>query len=74
MNWAYVAFGCLGLAGSLIGWLWRHSTRLTRAETRIDGLRETAAEDRRRSEGTITAIFQQLARIEDKIDRKVDKA
>jgi hypothetical protein len=59
--------------GCIVGWLWKHSTRLTGAEIRIEGLTTNAEADRRRSDGVYQDIRATLTRIEDKLDRKADR-
>lgn len=57
----------------LFTWLWRHSTRLTSAEVNIknnqDNIRQTAL----RSDTQHAQIMASLTRLEDKLDRKVDR-
>lgn len=59
---------------AIVAWLWRHSTRLTGAEIRIEGLAANAVDDRRRSDGLHQDIRATLVRIEDKLDRKADRS
>jgi hypothetical protein len=69
------AVGALLLVlGGVIGWLLRHGSRLTAVEVRMQSLAEFAAEDRRRNDAALTSIWSVLRRIEDKIDRKVDRS
>jgi hypothetical protein len=70
-----IAISAIGLptVGAIIAWLWRHSTRLTGAEIRIEGLTSNAEADRRRSDQLYQDIRATLTRIEDKLDRKVDR-
>lgn len=60
--WAFVVL----LGASLVGWIMRHSSRITRVEARQDASEKAASEDRQ-------FIRSSLARIEDKLDRKQDK-
>lgn len=60
--------------GAILAWLWKHSTRLTGAEIRIEGLASNAVEDRRRSDALHQDIRATLIRIEDKLDRKQDRS
>ncbi|HET6805731.1 MAG TPA: hypothetical protein VFH59_09855 [Frateuria sp.] len=59
--------------GVILSWLWKHSTRLTAVEVRLDGAEDNAVEDRRRAESFYQDIRASLIRIEDKIDRKADR-
>jgi hypothetical protein len=59
--------------GGFISWLLRHGSRLTTVEVRQQGLIESAAEDRRRNDAQLTGIWNALRRIEDKIDKKMDR-
>lgn len=59
--------------GGLIAWLWKHSTRLTASEIRIEGLTANAEADRRRSDAVFQDIRATLVRIEEKLDRKMDR-
>ncbi len=59
--------------GGMLVWLWRHSTRLTGAEVRIEGLQRDHSEAKRRSEAQFVQISATLTRIEDKLDRKADR-
>lgn len=70
-----IAIAGIGLptVGAIIAWLWRHSTRLTASEIRIEGLTANAEADRRRSDAVYQDIRATLTRIEEKLDRKVDK-
>ena len=68
-----IAAIALPTVGVILGWLWRHSTRLTGAEIRIEGLTANAEADRRRSDAVYQDIRATLTRIEEKLDRKVDK-
>ena len=56
----------IGLAITVGMWLWRHSQRMTAAEVRIEAL-QTAFDSHTKQ------VLATLTRIEDKIDRKVDK-
>lgn len=60
------------LAG-MLAWLWRHSTRITSAEVRIEGLQREHNDAQRRGEAQFVQITATLTRIEDKLDRKVDR-
>lgn len=70
-----IALAAVGIptVGGIIAWLWRHSTRLTASEIRIEGLTANAEADRRRSDAVYQDIRATLTRIEEKLDRKVDK-
>ena len=70
-----IAIAAVGIptVGGIIAWLWRHSTRLTASEIRIEGLTANAEADRRRSDAVYQDIRATLTRIEEKLDRKVDK-
>ena len=68
-----IAAVAIPTAGAIFTWLWKHSTRLTGAEIRIEGLTNNAAEDRRRSDAVYQDIRATLTRIEDKLDRKADR-
>ena len=70
-----IAIASIGLptVGGILTWLWRHSTRLTGAEIRIEGLTQNAEADRRRSDQVYQDIRATLTRIEDKLDRKQDR-
>jgi len=59
--------------GGMLVWLWKHSTRLTGAEVRIEGLTANHADAQRRGEAQFGQITATLTRIEDKLDRKVDR-
>lgn len=62
-----LGFGVVSLIwAALTGWIMRHSSRLTRVETQYEEMSRHTAEDRQ-------YIRASLSRIEDKIDRKVDK-
>lgn len=74
MNWSYIIVGGLGLVGSLIGWLWRHSTRLTRTETRLDSVERTQDKHEDLVRDSLRSINDALVRIDSKLDRKADKA
>lgn len=70
----------LGLSGALMaalmaltGWLWRHSNRLVRAESRLDATERAVDLDRGRIDSMVQQIREALVRIEDKIDRKADR-
>lgn len=58
---------------ALVGWLARHAQRLTIVERDVQLMREVRAEDLRRTEVVWLDIRARLARIEDKLDRKVDR-
>ncbi|PXV60673.1 hypothetical protein SAMN04487785_102401 [Dyella jiangningensis] len=58
--------GLVGVALTLAAWLYRQSQRLTAAEVRIEG-------QQRAFESHQKQVLDSLQRIEDKIDRKVDK-
>jgi hypothetical protein len=71
-------FGVLVLVvGGLIRWQAQHSKRLTAVETRQDEWARTwpeiLREDRRRQDANFADFRTRLVRIEDKLDRKVDK-
>jgi hypothetical protein len=70
-----IAIAGIGLptVGGIIAWLWRHSTRLTASEIRIEGLTANAEADRRRSDAVFQDIRATLVRIEEKLDRKQDR-
>lgn len=80
-NWVQIflaLFAVLATAvGALIRWQAQHSKRLTRVETRQDEWAltwpEILREDRRRQDANFTDFRTRLVRIEDKLDRKVDK-
>lgn len=74
MNWSYLISVAVAVVGSLVSWLWRHSTRLTKVETRQDSMSDAIKEDRDRADKRDQTMMLQLQRIEDKIDRKADKA
>lgn len=59
--------------GAILVWLWKHSTRLTGAEVRIEGLQNQHNDAQRRGEAQFVQITATLARIEDKIERKQDR-
>jgi hypothetical protein len=59
--------------GGIVAWLWRHSTRLTGAEVRIENLAANADAAQRRTDGQFAQIMASLARLEDKMDRKADR-
>lgn len=59
--------------GGMLVWLWKHSTRLTGAEVRIEGLQNQHNDAQRRGEAQFVQITATLTRIEDKLDRKVDR-
>lgn len=61
------------LIGTFVGWLLRHGSRLTGAEVRIQSLADNAESDRRRNDTQWQQISSALVRIEDKLDRKVDR-
>jgi hypothetical protein len=61
------------IVGGIVAWLWKHSTRLTGAEIRIEGLQREHADAQRRGETQFSQITATLTRIEDKLDRKVDR-
>lgn len=71
----FIAVGAaiVAILGSFVGWLWRHSTRLTRVEVRTDGVELGQQQDRSRNDAVWSDIRASLVRIEDKIDRKVDR-
>jgi len=69
-----VAMGSiLVVLGGFIGWLLRHGSRLTGVEVRLQAVAENAESDRRRNDSMWAQISQALIRIEDKLDRKVDR-
>jgi hypothetical protein len=57
----------------IIGWLLRHSSRLTTTEVRIQGLADNAKDDRDRADRQNNNIMAALTRIEDKVERKADR-
>lgn len=65
--------GTLIVIGTFVGWLLRHGSRLTGAEVRLQALAENAESDRRRHDAQWQQISAALLRIEDKLDRKVDR-
>lgn len=67
---AGVMLPCLG---GMLFWLWKHSTRLTGAEVRIEGLQSQHNDAQRRGEAQFVQITATLTRIEDKLDRKADR-
>ena len=54
----------------LTGWLWRHSTRLTRTEVMIDNNAQNIRDNAIRADNQFAGIQSALHRIEDKIDRQ----
>lgn len=70
-----IAIAAIGIpaVGVILGWLWKHSTRLTSAEVRIEGLQNQHNDAQRRGEAQFVQITATLTRIEDKLDRKVDR-
>lgn len=68
------AIGALLLVlGGFISWLLRHGSRLTAVEVRMQSIAENAENDRRRNDSMWSQISSALVRIEDKLDRKVDR-
>lgn len=65
--------GTLIVIGTFVGWLLRHGSRLTGVEVRLQALAENAESDRRRHDAQWQQISSALVRIEDKLDRKVDR-
>lgn len=59
--------------GGFIGWLLRHGSRLTSVEVRLESISENAERDRIRNDSMWSQISSALVRIEDKLDRKVDR-
>lgn len=59
--------------GAILAWLWRHSTRLTGAEVRIEGLQNQHNDAQRRGEAQFVQLTATLTRIEEKLDRKADR-
>lgn len=59
--------------GGFIGWLLRHGSRLTSVEVRMESIAENAERDRIRNDSMWSQISSALVRIEDKLDRKVDR-
>jgi hypothetical protein len=57
----------------IIGWLLRHSSRLTTTEVEIRGLEKNARDDRDRADRQNNNIMAALIRIEDQIQRKADR-
>jgi len=55
-----------GMLATVIGWLWKHSSRLTASEVRIEALRA----QQNSHEQTITT---RLASIEAKLDRMIER-
>ena len=56
----------LGVFGGIFVWLWRHSTRLTQAEVRIEGLGN-------RMDLHSQDVSNRLASIEAKLDRVIER-
>ena len=54
----------------LTGWLWIHSTRLTRTEVMIDNNVQNIRDNARRADNQFAGIQSALHRIEDKLDRQ----
>lgn len=59
----------MGAVIILIGWLWRHSSRLTRAEVMIENNISNIRDASLRSDLQMADIRTCLHRIEDKMDR-----
>lgn len=57
----------------MLSWLWRHSTRLTSAEVMIRNNRDNIRQTAMRSDTQHAQIMASLTRLEDKLDRKVDR-
>ena len=72
-NWIQLAIASASGLIIVISWLLRHSSRLTSAEVQIQGLRDNAKEDRERADRQNSNIMAALIRIEDKVDRKMDR-
>jgi hypothetical protein len=58
------------IALALISWLWRHSTRLTKAEVQIQNNADRITENTKRTDATVIEIKQALIRIEDLVGRQ----
>ena len=70
-----IALGVLYVTaiGSLIQWLSRHSSRLTTTEANITNNTKSIDMNATRSDNQYLGIMQMLRRIEDKLDRKMDR-
>lgn len=54
----------------LTGWLWRHSTRLTTTEVKIENNIQNIRDNAYRADTQFASIQAALHRIEDKMDRQ----
>lgn len=63
----------LGGIGGLIQWLSRHSSRLTTTEANTANNTKQIDANLARSDAQYSQITAMLTRIEDKLDRKVDR-
>lgn len=72
---AWIQLLIAGASGLIlvIGWLLRHSSRLTTTEVQIRGLADNAKDDRDRADRQNNNIMAALTRIEDKVERKADR-
>lgn len=70
-----IAAGILWLTavGGLIQWLSRHSSRLTTNEANTANNTKQIDQNSARADAQYSQITQMLTRIEDKLDRKVDR-
>ncbi|HXS04829.1 MAG TPA: hypothetical protein VN731_10155 [Rhodanobacter sp.] len=57
----------------IVGWLLKHSARLTSTEVRVENLASNARDDRERADRQNNNIMGALIRIEEKVDRKMDR-
>lgn len=67
MNWSYLIVGAITVAGTILGWLWRHSVRLAVVEKDVSNLNNTHHDFTKQ-------VLNHLVRIEEKLDRKADKS
>jgi len=68
-----VAGAALSSVSGILIWLWRHSMRLTSVEVSVKNNADNIRNNSARSDAQHAQIMASFRRLEDKIDRKVDR-
>jgi hypothetical protein len=72
-TWLAITIAAIGVFGAFIGWLLKHGSRLSSAEIMIGVNSKAIESNSNRADGMFSQISAKLDRIEDKIDKKVDR-
>jgi hypothetical protein len=72
-TWLALVIAAIGVFGAFIGWLLKHGSRLASAEIMIGVNSKAIDQNSTRADGQFGQISAALVRIEDKIDKKMDR-